>query len=64
MPELNTEVEKGDLLIRIRDDQLEQELDRQCSIKQSTSDKYQGSREEFENLLSLKEQEIQHLETL
>ena len=44
--------------------QLEQELDRQFSIKQSTSDEFQGSLEEFETLLSLQEQEIQHLETL
>ncbi|PIE35618.1 hypothetical protein CSA56_03435 [candidate division KSB3 bacterium] len=45
-------------------DQLGEELDRQLNLKQSTSEEFQDSLEDFEQLLSLQEREIQSLEAL
>jgi len=45
-------------------EQLGEELDRQLSLKHSTSDEFQTSLEDFERLLSLQEREIQSLEVL
>ncbi len=53
------EVQGSELL-----EQLDQELDRQLKVKQSTSDEFQMSLGELEKLLALQEREIQNLEVL